>query len=431
MKSFFMILLALLIIIPSQSGAQIPRTLSYQGVLTDSNGEPKPDDQYIFTFRLYDLENGGSPIWEEKEKTLSVKAGLFSTTLGDPTPFGPSVKFDKQYWLGIKVKREGEQEEQLSPRIPLTSVAYSMNSMRADTAMVSIVSVGDTTWQKNGSDIYRQTGNVGIGTTSPATRLHVVGGSDASLSNGSGFMLIGSESDLNLVIDHNEIIARNNGASSKLHLNRGSGNVVVDVLEIKGGNDASLSNGSGFMLIGSESDLNLVIDNNEIIARNNGVPSKLHLNRGSDNVVVDVLEITGGSDLAEPFEISDNSELAPGTVVVIDPENPGQLKQATEPYDKKVAGVISGAGGINPGLTLAQEGLLDRGQHVALTGKVYALASACSGAIEPGDLLTTSDLPGYAMKATDALRRQGAVIGKAMTNLKTGEGLVLVLVQPQ
>ena len=176
MKSFFMILLALLIIIPSQSGAQIPRTLSYQGVLTDSNGEPKPDDQYIFTFRLYDLENGGSPIWEEKEKTLSVKAGLFSTTLGDPTPFGPSVKFDKPYWLSIQIKCEGEQEEQLSPRIPLTSVGYSLSSLRADTAMVSITSVGDTTWQTNGSDIYYGRGKVGIGTASPTEKLSVFGG---------------------------------------------------------------------------------------------------------------------------------------------------------------------------------------------------------------------------------------------------------------
>ena len=61
-------------------------------------------------------------------------------------------------------------------------------------------------------------------------------------------------------------------------------------------------NGNGFIVNGSTSSRNMVIDNNEIIVRNNGAPDKLYLNNGSGNVVVSVLEITGGSDLAEPFE---------------------------------------------------------------------------------------------------------------------------------
>jgi hypothetical protein len=93
-----------------------------------------------------------------------------------------------------------------------------------------------------------------------------------------------------------------------------------------------------------------------------------------------------------------------------------------------VAGIISGAGGINPGLTLTQEGKLAGSQHVALIGKVYALATAANGTIEPGDLLTTSSVPGHAMKATDQTRWPGAVIGKPMSALEEGEGLVLVLV---
>ena len=53
-------------------------------------------------------------------------------------------------------------------------------------------------------------------------------------------------------------------------------------------------------------------------------------------------------------------------------------------------------------------------------------------AIEAGDLLTTSDTPGHAMKAADAGRRAGAVIGKAMSPLAQGQrGLVLVLVNLQ
>lgn len=69
-------------------------------------------------------------------------------------------------------------------------------------------------------------------------------------------------------------------------------------------------------------------------------------------------------------------------------------------------------------------------QNIALNGRVYALATAVNGPIKPGDLLTTSNLPGHAMKATDRELWPGAVIGKAMSKLEQGEGLVLVLIQP-
>jgi hypothetical protein len=68
---------------------------------------------------------------------------------------------------------------------------------------------------------------------------------------------------------------------------------------------------------------------------------------------------------------------------------------------------------------------------VALTGRVYCWADASYGPIEPGDLLTTSDTPGHAMKVKNHKKAQGAIIGKAMTSLKTGKGLVLVLVTLQ
>jgi hypothetical protein len=93
--------------------------------------------------------------------------------------------------------------------------------------------------------------------------------------------------------------------------------------------------------------------------------------------------------------------------------------------------VISGAGGINPGLSLSQEGIVENGQPVALTGRVYVKATAANGPIQPGDLLTSSDIPGYAMKATKRNKSFGAVIGKAMSGLEEGEGLVLVLINLQ
>jgi hypothetical protein len=152
---------------------------------------------------------------------------------------------------------------------------------------------------------------------------------------------------------------------------------------------------------------------------------------GSGVATVKVLEITGGADIAEPFQMSHPEEIPKGAVVVIDEENPGRLKMSSEPYDTRVAGIISGANGINPGLALHQQGKIEGGQNVALTGRVYALADATGGAIRPGDLLTTSGTPGHVMRVSDRQRGSGAVLGKAMTSLKQGKGLVLVLVSLQ
>ena len=151
---------------------------------------------------------------------------------------------------------------------------------------------------------------------------------------------------------------------------------------------------------------------------------------GGTKVSVKVLEITGGADLAEPFQMSQD-KLPPGSVVVIDEENPGHLKLAAQAYDQRVAGIISGANGVNPGIALQQQGALEGGQNVALTGRVYVKADAGFGAIKPGDLLTTSDTAGHAMRAGDHARSQGAILGKAMTALQSGQGMVLVLVTLQ
>lgn len=142
------------------------------------------------------------------------------------------------------------------------------------------------------------------------------------------------------------------------------------------------------------------------------------------------ITIRGGADLVERFE-SSCGLIEPGTVVAIDPENPGQLMCSKEAYDGKVAGVVSGAGGVNPGLCLGQEGVLDGDTPVAMTGRVYVKCSIENGVIRPGDRLTTAALEGHAMKATDEERAPGTVIGKAMSSLEEATGLVLVLVNLQ
>ena len=118
---------ALLLAHPFALQAQIPRTISYQGIVTDAAGEIKPDGSYSFTFRLYDASSGGTALWTES-KTIAVNDGLFFTALGDQVVFPASLRFDKPYWLSIKVGSEAE----LAPRIPLTSVGYSFHALRAD-----------------------------------------------------------------------------------------------------------------------------------------------------------------------------------------------------------------------------------------------------------------------------------------------------------
>lgn len=146
-----------------------------------------------------------------------------------------------------------------------------------------------------------------------------------------------------------------------------------------------------------------------------------------------VLEITGGMDLSERFHITDHDqEILPGMVLSIDPNQAGELKLSREPYDKRVAGVVSGAGGVKPGMLMGQSGSpVDGHVPVALTGRVYVWSEAGNSPIIPGDLLTTSAVPGHAMKVQSPTQAQGAILGKAMTELKDGRGLVLVLVSLQ
>jgi len=154
---------------------------------------------------------------------------------------------------------------------------------------------------------------------------------------------------------------------------------------------------------------------------------------GEGRITTQVLQITGGSDLSEQFDINSSSQtLEPGMVVSIDPEHPGQLRLSTQAYDRNVAGVVSGAGGVKPGMLMGQVGTPANGKHpVALTGRVFCQVDARYGAVRPGDLLTASDTPGSAMKVTDSAKAPGSIIGKAMTALESGKGLVLVLVSLQ
>jgi hypothetical protein len=280
----------------------------------------------------------------------------------------------------------------------------------------------------------RNNGNVGIGADNPASKLEVIGAATqtAVLGYSSGSIgVFGRSSSFTGV--HGETSSAGAAGVVGINLNTSGGQGVFGE-----------SLGAGVGVYGKSATFEGV--HGESSSTTSAAVAGINSSTGfgiygrslgggyagvfDGKVRVCVLEITGGCDLAEPFAMEEGT-IEKGAVVVIDRAHPGQLKRSTRAYDRRVAGIVSGANNINPGIALKQEGALDQGQNVALTGRVYVQADASFGAIEPGDLLTTSDTPGHAMKVGDTARAQGAILGKAMTALTDGKGLVLVLVTLQ
>lgn len=139
--------------------------------------------------------------------------------------------------------------------------------------------------------------------------------------------------------------------------------------------------------------------------------------------------ILTNADCAEDFSVADPAAIEPGTVMVID--HGSMLKASDRAYDKRVAGVISGAGDLKPGITLGKQPSQDNRLPLALAGKVYCKVDAQYGPIDVGDLLTSSSTLGHAMKATDPAKSFGAVIGKALGSLAAGTGLIPIIVALQ
>jgi len=135
-----------------------------------------------------------------------------------------------------------------------------------------------------------------------------------------------------------------------------------------------------------------------------------------------------GADCAEYFAVSEQQSISPGMVLIA--ESDELLSPSQTAYDKRVVGVVSGAGSYKPGILLGKD-LMDKGLPIALSGKVYCNVDASNGAISVGDLLTTSSIPGHAMKADDPHKSFGAIIGKALKPMTEGKGLIPILVALQ
>lgn len=115
------LLSAIFLLLLQFAWGQIPKTMSYQGILTDTTGNPVANGDYSMIFRIYDVASGGAVLWIETQ-TVNVIDGIFNAILGKVSPL--NLAFDKPYWLGLSV--EGGAE--LTPRTELTAAAYSLNA---------------------------------------------------------------------------------------------------------------------------------------------------------------------------------------------------------------------------------------------------------------------------------------------------------------
>jgi len=196
---------------------------------------------------------------------------------------------------------------------------------------------------------------------------------------------------------------------------------------------------TGELSIGSAGDAVLRKSGTSLIVENNTGNVRFEASNeemmiiSNQQVEVKKKVVVTGADLAERFSVNNlKSSLLPGMVMAIDQNEAGKLVVSDKAYDKTVAGIISGAGGINTAMLLGQAGTAADGDvAVAITGRVYCYVDAAYGAIKPGDILTSSPTYGHAMKVSNYKKAQGAIIGKAMSSLENGKGLVLVLISMQ
>jgi hypothetical protein len=207
--------------------------------------------------------------------------------------------------------------------------------------------------------------------------------------------------------------------------------IVLDGNIVFVGTSATISSHGRLALSGDE-DLYLLFPKNVVVSKSGGKSGNLSV-EGSltveENINVKGDVLLENADCSEDFDVIGAEAIEPGTVMVID--NEGALRASEQAYDRRVAGVISGAGDLHPSIMLDRQIERTNRLPLALTGKVYCKVDAEYSSIDVGDLLTTSSTIGHAMKVSDPVRSIGAIIGKALRPLKAGQDLIPILVALQ
>jgi hypothetical protein len=472
-------LLAFVILLAS-AASDVTRSINYQGRLADSAGNPL-SGTYSMAFKLYETSTGGTALTTRTSQVV-ITNGLFNTNIDLGTTY-----FDgRALWLGITVGSDSE----MTPRQQLRPVPYAL-SLRPGAKIISSTypalhaesthpsgrgirgyatatsgtnygvvgasgspdgyGTGGTgvygkgavygvrgkaslsSWEGEfpppiygvygetvdlpgfGTGVYGRanTGVRGYGTTNngvvgwaAATGGRAYGVYAVSMSpDGAGVYAMGKDSGADLILagnadtavgDDGRIYSDPNYASSDIWLIANDG-VRIDLDNNGDGEDAD------FEICDK--------DNNRIFNVDE-----------SGQVYADGSFHSGGADIAEYFSVDEDPE--PGTVLVIGKDS--KLQCSTTAYDTTVAGIVSTSPGVSLGTN--EEGN-ESENLIAVAGRVPCKVDASYAPIKPGDLLTTSDTPGYAMKATKP--QIGTILGKALEPLDSGRGVIEVLVTLQ
>ncbi len=226
---FFFILVAF----TSQINAQA--TLSFQGVIKNSDGTAVDNGNYSITFKLYETSSGGTAIWSETQGSVAVNGGIYSVLLGENTPL--NAAFDKTYYLSMSVDGGAE----IVPRIRLTSSPYAL------------ALIGNT-------NVFASDGNVGIGTATPTKKLEVIGDTkvDGDLEVTGDFNVTGAITGINYTNLTQDVITTGNMSADTI---TATGNFSGHLSKSGGINYDAIAGDHHFKIDGTDK---LVIGSSEI-----------------------------------------------------------------------------------------------------------------------------------------------------------------------
>ncbi|MBY0262574.1 MAG: hypothetical protein K2Q20_09535 [Phycisphaerales bacterium] len=439
----------------------VAKQFTYQGYL-ENNGVPYTGTATFDIYLYSTLTGGTSRDRAVVNSNVPVSKGVFSIVVnfGDTDNIGQPVYNGTPMYLEIVAVLPGGSIFNLAPRqlIQPAPVALSLPNVTTSGANVGVgianptakLHVGDSNTNLlalQGSSAFGS--YLSLNNTSPGGENWAIISTGASNGEGAGKLLIADQSPrvvidtdgnvgigTNVPTDRLTVIGTSKTVGGAIRYASDATANPARTFEISSGGGVNLiSNSDTYMLARGGRKfllLNTDADSGNVGIGTSDPTEKLHVN---GNIRAKVIIIDGGSDLAESYDVAPAGEAKPipGMVVSIDPEQVGKLRISTGAYDRTVAGIISGADGIAPGLILGQKGTVADGEFpIANAGRVWCYVDAdAGGPVVPGDMLTTSPTPGHAMKATDSARTGGAIMGKAMSRLERGRGLVLVLVSLQ